>query len=178
MTRKPLAVTLIGLIALGLEALVWADGGLLRARQVAGAFTVSIFTAPEPLRAGPLEVSVLVQSIGGAVATDAVVDILLESAARPGEQWRARATRAAAANTLMSAAVVDLPAAGEWTLTVSVRANGHAATVRCLLPVAPASSRASLIWPWLLAPPAGVALFALHQTLKHRRAQTPRATYS
>ena len=49
----------------------------------AGPFIVSIFTAPEPLRAGPVDVSVLVQSSGGAVLTDAVVDILLESATAP-----------------------------------------------------------------------------------------------
>ena len=60
-----------------------ADGGLLRARQAAGPFIVSIFTAPEPLRAGPVDVSVFVQSSEGDVLTDAVVDILLESATRP-----------------------------------------------------------------------------------------------
>ena len=53
---------------------------MLRARQEAGPFIVSIFTAPEPLRAGPVEVSVLVQSSDGGVLTDAVVDLLLESA--------------------------------------------------------------------------------------------------
>ena len=154
------------LIALGLDAVVWADGGLLRARQEAGPFIVSIFTAPEPLRAGPVDVSVLVQSSDGEVLTDAVVDILLESATRPVERRRARATHGAASNKLAQAAVVDLPAAGQWTLTVSVRVNGDAATVTCLLPVAPAASRMSLVWPWLLVPPVVIALFAVHQTLK------------
>ena len=27
----------------------------------------------------------------------------------------------------------------------------------------------SLVWPWLLAPPVFIALFAVHQTLKQRR---------
>ena len=106
------------------------------------------------------------QSSNGEVLTDAVVDILLESATRPGERRRARATHAAASNKLAQAAIVDLPAAGEWTLTVSVRINGEAADVTCLLPVAPAASRMSLVWPWLLAPPVFIALFAVHQTLK------------
>ena len=156
------------LTVLGLEAAVWADGGLLRTRQQAGPFIVSIFTAPE-LRAGPVDVSVLVQSSGGTVLSDAVVDILLESATSPIERRQARATADAAANKLVKAAVVDLPAAGQWTLSVSVQFNGDAARVTCLLPVAPARSRMSLIWPWLVVPPVVIALFAVHQTLMHRR---------
>lgn len=152
----------------GLEAVVWADGGVLRARQKAGPFTVSIFTTPEPLRVGPVDVSVLVQSSGGRVLTDAVVDVLFESATRPIERRRARATEGASSNKLAKAAVVDLPAAGQWTLTVSVRANADAGTVTCLLPVAPSASRMSLLWPWLLVPPVVIALFAVHQTLKDR----------
>jgi hypothetical protein len=160
----------ISLIALGLEAVVGAHGEVLRTRQKAGPFTVSIFTAPEPLRVGPVDVSVLVQSSEGGVLTDAaVVDLLLESVTPPIERRRASATRDAASNKLAKAAVVDLPAAGQWTLTVSVGVNADAATVTCLLPVAPAASRTSLIWPWLLVPPVLIALFAAHQTLKHQR---------
>ena len=36
----------ICLTILGLEAVVWADGGVLRTRQQAGPFIVSIFTRP------------------------------------------------------------------------------------------------------------------------------------
>ena len=99
---------------------------------------------------------------------DAVVDILLESVTRPAEQRRTRATHDAA-STSCAGRRLDLPAAGQWTLTVSVRSNGKSATVTCLLPVAPAPSRMSLILPWLLVPPFAIALFAGHQTLKHRR---------
>ncbi len=159
----------IGLIAFGLETGVSADGGLLRARQEAGPFIVSIFTSPEPLSVGPVEVSVIVQSSNGSVLADAVVDILLKSAARPLHQQRARATRDAATNKLAKAAVVDLRAAGEWTLAVTVHANGTSGTTTCLLPVAPARSRMSVIWPWLLAPPVVISMFALHQGLKRRR---------
>ena len=38
-----------------------------------------------------------------------------------------------------------------------------------LLPVAPAASRMRVVWPWLLAPPVFIALFAVHQTLKRQR---------
>ena len=157
----------ITLIAIGLGGVVSADGGLLRAHQQAGTFIVSIFTAPEPLRVGPVEVSVLVQSSAGVVLTDAVVDILLESATRPIEQRGAIATQAS--NAPAQAAVIGLPSAGQWTLTVSVRVGGDAAAVTCLLAVAPAASRMSLIWPWLLVPPFVIALFAAHQTLTRQR---------
>ncbi len=166
-TTRAFALT-IGLGALGLEAGVSADGGLMRARQEAGPFIVSIFTAPEPLHAGPVEVSVIVQSSGGKVLTDAVVDFLIESATRPFEQRRASATHNAASNKLAQAAVVDLSVAGPWTLTVSVRRGGDSATVTCVLPVAPAQSQIRLVWPWLLAPPVVIALFALNQTLKRQ----------
>ena len=165
------------LTVLGLETAVSADGGLLRTRQQAGPFIVSIFTAPE-LRAGPVDVSVLVQSSGGTVLSDAVVDILLESATSPIERRQARATADAAANKLVKAAVVDLPAAGPWTLSVSVHFNGASARVTCLLPVAPARSRMSLIWPWLVVPPVVIALFAVHQTLMHRRSSALRSSAS
>ena len=77
------AGTLILMTALGLGAVVRADVAVLRTRQPAGPFIVSVFTAPEPLRVGLVEVRVVVQSKEGAVLTDAVVDILLESSARP-----------------------------------------------------------------------------------------------
>ena len=156
----------IGLIAGGLEAVVSADGGLLRTRQEAGPFIVSIFTAPEPLRVGAVEVSVLVQSSDGRLLTDAVVDILLESTNL--EQRRVSATHHATSNKLAKAAVIDLPTAGQWTLTISVRRDGDSATVTCLVPVAEARSQTALVWPWLLAPPVVIALFALNQTLKRQ----------
>jgi hypothetical protein len=159
----------IAMASLGLDAVVRADGGLLRTRQEAGPFIVTVFTAPEPLRAGPVEVSVLVQSRGGAVLSGAVVEVVLQSVTAPTELRRARATHEAASNKLAQAAVVDLPAAGQWTLTVSVRSNTGTATVTCVLPVAPAPSRTRLILPWLLVPPGAMALFALHQRLKRQR---------
>jgi hypothetical protein len=165
------------LAVLALPAVVGAHGEVLRTRQQTGPFIVSIFTAPEPLRVGPLDVSVLVQSSEGGVLTDAVVDILLESATPGVERRQVSATHDATSNKLAKAAVLDLPAAGQWTLTVSVRFNADAATVTCHLPVAPAVSRMRLIWPWLLLPPVGIVLFATHQTLKHQRpsARLPRA---
>jgi hypothetical protein len=159
----------ITLTVLCLEAVVLADGGVLRARHATGPFVVSVFTAPEPLRVGPVEVSVIVESSGGGVLTDAVVDLLFESGTRGIDPRRARATHDGASIGLAQAAVVDLPSAGEWTLTISVRSGAGAASTTCLLPVAPAASRLGTIWPWLLVPPIGILLFAVHQTLKQRR---------
>ena len=83
----------ITLIVLGLETAVWADGGTLRTRQQAGPFIVSIFTAPEPLRAGPVDVSVLVQSSGGTVLTRRCRRYPPRVRHPPIERRRARATR-------------------------------------------------------------------------------------
>src|SRR5262245_4227648 len=38
-----------------------ADGGAVRLRERVGAYQLTVFTSPTPLRAGPVDVSVLVQ---------------------------------------------------------------------------------------------------------------------
>ena len=38
-----------------------ADGGVVRLRQRAGGYQIAVFTSPTPIRAGPVDVSVLVQ---------------------------------------------------------------------------------------------------------------------
>ncbi|HEV3163089.1 MAG TPA: hypothetical protein VGZ22_03530, partial [Isosphaeraceae bacterium] len=51
-----------------------ADGGTLRVSERQGAYEVTVFTAPAFLRAGPVEISVLVQdSATGETAPESVV---------------------------------------------------------------------------------------------------------
>ena len=78
-------------------------------------------------------------------------------------------TREQATNRLLYAARVTFPTAGEWGVQLSVHRQGVAAQmVEVPLEVATARSPVVAIWPWLVAPPAVVALFMLHQAARRR----------
>ena len=102
------------------------DGGTLRLSEIAGPYRLSVFTSPSPPRAGRLDVSVLVQDAAtGAILPNAAVSVRVASTARPDVLRTYAATRAAATNKLLRAAICELPAAGGWRIEVSV--EGQAA---------------------------------------------------
>ena len=149
-------------------AAAYADCGALRLRQEAGPFTVSVFTTPEPLRAGPADVSVLVQDRAThEVLLEAEVTLVLRGP--DGAQVMLPASRAQARNKLLQAAALDLPLPGAWTLSVTVRRGLEEATVACDIPVEPAAPPLRAVWPLLALPPAAIVLFALNQRLRRRK---------
>lgn len=159
-----------GLIAavLSLTAVVArADGGRVRLRQDAGPFALTVFTAPEPLTAGPADVSVLVQDrADGRALLDADVEIRLRA---PGVESARNYAATAGTNRILKAIATDLPTPGNWRFEVVVRRAGQTATITGVLPVEPPASRLSAIWPFLAAPPLAIVLFALHQARPRRR---------
>jgi len=156
------------LVVLAVEP-AWADGGTLRIQQDAGRLRITAFSAPEPLRVGVADLSVLVQRrAGGDPVLDAEVALRLEGP--PGEPpIELRATRAEATNELFYAARAELRAAGIWTLRVNVRSPGETEAVEGELPVGPPPPRLFGLWPYLALPPAAVAIFALRGWLVRRR---------
>lgn len=156
------------LAVLALPAAAGADGGLVRLSQAAGPFTITVFTAPTPLRAGAIDVSVLVQRAGGGeVVDDAAVTVTLRGGS--GATITAAATRAQATNKLLYAALLDLPAAGAWEVAVEVQARGATAAVAFPVTAAPPLPPWRAYWPYFLLPFAGIGLYALHQWLVLRR---------
>ncbi len=99
--------------------IAFADGGKLRVMQHHGDQQVTVFTSPNPLRAGPIDVSVLVQDAKtGQAVTDAAVIVEL---ARPDDSIppiRTAATTATATNKLLYAAQLELPSPGFWDVCV------------------------------------------------------------
>src|SRR5262249_20698732 len=88
----------VALSALSLRA--QADGGLVRLRQTAGSFVVTVFAAPSPPRVGPVEISVLAQNReDGQAALDVEVFVRLRSAG--GTIVVGRATREVSRNKLL-----------------------------------------------------------------------------
>ena len=151
---------------LACAAAVLGDGGRVRLRGDAGPFTVTIFTAPEPLAAGPADVSVLVQDRAtGEVLPDASVEIVLV-----GPGGGAPTIRAAApgTNRLLRAAAVTFDRPGSWGLEVVVRRGSETGRVACPLPVGPPSSPLGAVWPFFAFPPAAIGLFALRGAIRRR----------
>ena len=141
------------------------DGGLICLSERAGSFVVTVFTAQAPLRVGPIDVSVLVQSAADhAPVLDAEVQVTLHAG---GIERTATATHAAATNKLLYAASLDVAVPGRWSLATDVRAGDHVA-VSCAIDIAPPSPPMVAFWPYLALPGVLIALFALQQWLKAR----------
>ena len=158
------------LAVLTLPAATLADGGLVRVSQVAGPFTVSVFTSPTPLRVGPVDISVLVQdAANGDVLDDAAVTVTLRPRNGTATPVSAAATRAQATNKLLYAALLPLPAAGAWEIEVAVTWRGASATLPFAVDADPPLPPWRAYWPYLTLPLAGIAVYALHQWLTLRR---------
>jgi hypothetical protein len=143
------------------------DGGVVRVREASGPFLITIFTAPDPLRAGPLDVSVLVQDRkSGEPVLDATVDLALRPLDDASSQFAVRASHEKATNKLLQAAILEIPVAGRWRLHVDVQRGRDEATGVTELHAAPPPPRLAAIWPYLLLPPFAIAVFALHQMLR------------
>jgi hypothetical protein len=157
------------------SSLAKADGGAVRLRERAGNYQVAVFTAPTPLRAGPVDFSVLVQDAAtGECVPEARVTIRLRS--REAEHLlEYTASADAATNKLFQAAVFELPEPGWWEVEVAIEG-----------PFGPALSTFSVqadellprwldLWLWFTWPAFAVALFGLHQLLVRRRVVRPPA---
>jgi hypothetical protein len=158
------------LLALLLALRAEADGGLVRISQPVGPYTVTVFSAPTPLRVGPIDLSVLVQRDG-----TPVLDLPVSMVLRNGDtRLEAPATHAAATNKLLYAAPLLLPAAGRWVVNVTVGVE----SVGFEMDAEPALGVLAF-WPYLVLPFVCVALFAVHQWRSARMTtKTPRAPSS
>jgi hypothetical protein len=156
---------LLGISLLALPMIVHGDGGRVQLQQKADSFLITVFATPAPLRAGLVEVSVLIQSVeNDQPVLDAQVQISLRS--ESGMTARADARRADAKNKLLYATLVNLPESGQWQIEVEVKHGGTISKVAGFLVVAPAWPLFLSYWRWLVLPPFAIALFILNQRLR------------
>lgn len=148
----------------------FADGGTLQFRKQAGPFTVTLFSAPVPLRAGAADLSVLVQDAEENTLVDGAVTLLLSKSDQP--DIVAEATTARATNKLLYAARVDLPEAGKWRVQVRVNRGGSNAAVDGEISVLPEEAPLLTYWPYFAVVPIGLVLFVLNQWLKGKQRST------
>jgi len=166
--------------------LALADGGVVRMRERAGPFLITLFSSPAELSVGPADISVLVQARDtGEVVLEGSVDLTLvppggvstpigDPFCGPGDQTAMSTTRVVeathgrAVNKLLYSARVEFPAAGAWQVRVRVRHRDGEGNAACVFPVIRSSTRRTRVWPGLVLPPVMVGVFVLHQRLRRR----------
>jgi hypothetical protein len=152
-----------------MSAVAHADGGTVQASQVIGNERVTIFTSPNSLRAGPIDVSVWVQdAASSATLPDVRVELELSAPQAGSETLRASATHATATNKLFLAAIVDMPQAGRWHLTANVAGRSSdgkpfESQLSCNLAIAEPLPKWRSMWPWYSWPAVVVLLFVWRQ---------------
>ena len=100
-----LMLVLLSSFILHPSSLARADGGAVRLHQRAGGYQIAVFTSPTPFRAGPVDVSVLVQDAATEECVpEAQVTVCLK-APGAGRILECPATTEAATNRLFHAAV-------------------------------------------------------------------------
>lgn len=157
------------LLLASLPPVARADGGTVRLSERRHGYQITVFTSPNPWRAGPVDVSVLVQELAsGDPLTDLDITIDLTPLDHAGPTLRARATSSTATNKLFHAAEFDLPHPGRWRVAVTGPVLIAESCVFDLEADAPPPSWLPLA-PWLGWPLLVIALFIVHQYLTRRR---------
>jgi hypothetical protein len=158
-------VLLIVGFLIGLPVVARGDGGTLRASERNGNYQISAFTSPTPVRAGPVDISVLVQNAGGDVADDAKITVRVRLSSWRQEVFTQMATASAATNKLFRSAIANLPEAGRYSVEVAASGPAGNAALRFDLDAGPPLPPWLTLWPWFLWPLVVVALFGVHQVL-------------
>jgi hypothetical protein len=149
------------------------DGGTMLLHQDAGPFTITLFAAPQPLQVGAADLSVMVQDRNsGEVLLDSAIDLRVAPEAERALQQTVRLSRGQASNRLLQAATVHFSRAGKWRVMLLVRRGNDVASLSTECVVEPNSSRAVLVWFYILLPAGIILLFVVHQGLKLRQKKT------
>jgi hypothetical protein len=167
------AVRLISLLALA--SLAFADGGKVQFQRKAGAFNITLFSTPTPVRAGRADFSVMVQKSGTETPVlDADVRLHLIKREDSIKEVSALARHEQATNKLLYAAQVDLNATGKWRVEISVQTASGSALVTGEIEVLPPVPPLLAHWPYFAVLPVLAILFAFNQVLKRRRVSNRR----
>jgi hypothetical protein len=164
--RYPLAALLM--LVMGAAA-ARADGGAMLLHQDAGAFTITLFAAPQPLRTGDEDLSVMVQDrTSGEVLLDPIIDLTVAPAPLSASPQTVRLAKGQASNRLLQACTVHFSSAGRWHLALLIRRGHDQAQLSTDCTIEPNRSRATLVWFYILLPVGIILLFVIHQVLKLR----------
>jgi hypothetical protein len=153
------------LAALAWTAPAWGDGGLVRISQAAGPWVVTAFSSPTPLRAGPIDLSVLVRDPAqDRTVLDAAVQVSLYQVGG-SRHLHTTATHDQATNKLLYAALLELPEPGLWEVKLRITRGAQAAELSFQVEAAAPLPPWRAYWFYFVLPVVGIAVFALHQWL-------------
>jgi hypothetical protein len=165
--RSTLCLLLVSSFILHPSSFLRADGGTMRLSEKRGEYVITVFTAPAPFRAGPVDISVLVQdAVTGEPLPQTQVTVRMTKPGQPALENPA--TSEAATNKLLHAAQFELPEPGRWQLEVQVEGVDGPAVIGGELEAAPPLPRWRELWPWIGWPAVAIALFGIHQALARR----------
>ena len=143
------------------------DGGAVQFEKSAGPFLITVFATPTPLRAGPVDISLMIQSRDNqqpVLDCQTMVQLRKEGVT----SIRSEATHEAAQNKLLYAAQVKVPESGRWELEVAIKRVDVSISVDGEISVAPSAPIFLVYWRSLALPPLFISLFAVNQWLKRR----------
>ncbi len=150
-------------------ALVRADGGTLRFSKQTGGYRITLFTYPTSLRAGPVDFSVLVQSLESEQPLlDVPVTIHVYPERDPQRRRGGLASTTLATNKLFLAIPLELSEPGRWHVEVVVHSRRQSARAETDLEVAPPLPTWIDLGMWIGWPALAILLFAIHQCLVRR----------
>ncbi|HEY5743780.1 MAG TPA: hypothetical protein VIS99_14715 [Terrimicrobiaceae bacterium] len=161
------------------------DGGAIISRQTLNGLNVTVFASPAPVRAGPVDISVLVQR-GQKPILDAGVNVTWRASSSSSPDWlppcctmesgteKIPALRAHSNNKFLYSAIVPMKSAGLSALEIEVAQGDQKSLLSCEVEVLQPLPPALAFWPWLLFPPLAIAGFALHQSITKSREGSPK----
>ena len=177
MRKKGIGIALATVwLSLGIAwAPAFGDGGTLRFSGRRGDQSITVFTAPALLSAGPVDLSVLVLDVEtGRPITDLPIEVRARRVGSEAFGIRMPATSEAATNKLLQAARLELSEPGLWQIEVSVGDFDPSQPVAFDVELAPPPPRWRQMIPWIAWPILPIGLYAITQ-LRPRRAWRGRA---
>ena len=164
-----LKLTAIVLLVMLYARFALADGGTVLTTTEQDGYRITVLASPTPLRAGPVDVSVLVQNSDTGTIVD-TADVAVSMRQTDGSQLplRSMATRAAATNKMFRAALFMLPQSGLWRLSTIVTVHDRQLESEADFEAAAALPQFSDLWFWTGWPAIAIGLFAAHRGLVNR----------
>ena len=155
---------------------LWADGGAVRWSQREGNYQITVLTAPTPLRAGPIDISVLVQNAENyELVREGRVAVTATPRVHRANAICRVATTEAATNKLYRATEFELREPGWWDVELSIDGPLGSAHTQFEMEAAPPLPIWLAMWPWFCWPAFIIVLFGVHHlVVRSERGQHPK----